>query len=77
MAKSKRTTKPTEERPAVSDQVRAGLRESGITIRELEKQAGVPLSLIVRFLRGENIRTDKMDALVSVIPAKIRNKIRG
>jgi predicted transcriptional regulator len=60
----------------ISDQIRAAVRESGYSQREFAQRADVPLSLIVRFLRGGSITSVNLDRILMVIPPKIKNKLR-
>jgi predicted transcriptional regulator len=62
--------------PPISDQIRQAVRETGIPQREFAQRADVPLSLIVRFLRGGSITSVNLDRILMVIPPKIKNKLR-
>lgn len=61
----------------ISNQVRNAVKASNIPQREVAKRAGVALNLIVRFLAGGNIGSDKQDQIIRVLPPELRAKIRG
>jgi predicted transcriptional regulator len=63
--------------PPISDQIRQAVRETGIPQREFATKAGVPLSLIVRFLRGGSVTSANLDRILTVIPPKLKNKLRA
>jgi predicted transcriptional regulator len=60
----------------ISDQIRQAVRDTGISQRDFAARAGVPLSLIVRFLRGGSVTSANLDRILMVIPPKLKNKLR-
>lgn len=58
------------------DQIRQAVRDSGYSQREFAARADVPLSLIVRFLRGGSVTSANLTRILMVIPAKIKKTLR-
>lgn len=54
------------------DQLRELLKGRGISIVDLSRQSGVPRAVIHRFLRGEAVGSDKLEAIAQSLNCKIR-----
>lgn len=54
------------------DQLRELIRGKGMTIVDLSRQSGVSRATIARFLRGEAVGSDKLQAIATALHCNIR-----
>ena len=60
----------------ISDQIRFAVRQSGISQRDYAAQAGVPLSLLARFLAGGSVTSHNLDRILSALPKNLRKSLQ-
>ena len=71
---------PHEETPSLADQLRAAIRESGLSIYALARDAEVDQSTLNKFATGarDNLRLDVADRLFRVLGLKVvKHRRRG
>jgi transcriptional regulator with XRE-family HTH domain len=61
----------------ISDQIRAQIRESGLSQREIASRSGVSLSIITYFLSGKSITTGNLDRIFAVVSPKAKKTSRS
>jgi transcriptional regulator with XRE-family HTH domain len=54
----------------ITDQIRAMIRTSGLSQREIAARSGVSLSIITAFLGGKSITTRNLDRIYQVVSKK-------
>jgi predicted transcriptional regulator len=60
----------------ISDQIRFAVRKSGMSQRDFAAAAGVPLSLLARFLAGGSVTSHNLDRILSALPQNLRKTLQ-
>jgi transcriptional regulator with XRE-family HTH domain len=63
----------------VTKQLRAAMKESGLSLNELGRRSGVAVANVSRFMAGSGLRGDSIDKLCGVLglelaPAKVKRE---
>lgn len=59
---------------SVSEQLREAVRDSGRTLSDLAREAGVNKSILTRFMQGDGLRSFTMDPLCKVLGLELTGK---
>ena len=58
----------------IEDRLRAEIQGCDLSYREIARRAGMNVQVILHFIKGGSIRTDKADALAGVFGLRLTGK---